>query len=186
MVDYGYSHAIFRSSSMFREHVLYCDDKKNGGNDNGLLDGDEIKKFKSIVQSKYNHIFNFENIEKVKVKKVKVRDAETREPIFGTGKNIADEYGGATTTKTIDWLNDKQPGIDLIKYATIELDIPYMDNYKSSVEEVNKQEKEIIEAREKERQEKEELDEKYQEKHWFRYAIGISREKFEEKNERDY
>ncbi|MBQ4115556.1 hypothetical protein IJD34_09160 [bacterium] len=183
----GYSHAIFQNTNGFRALALQVDKIENGGNNNGIIDGKEIQIFKKEVNNKYGYTFDFSQLDTIKTKKISVRDSKTREAYYNTTTEIAKEFGGATTTKTIDWLNNKKPGKDLLTYSTLSIDIPVMDNYEKNVENVNEQYKVALESKNKLDQENQVLDAKYQKKHWFRYNfLRISREEFEKSNERDY
>ena len=55
----GYSHALFSYGSNVRKFALEADKKENGGNDNGLLDGNEIAVFKQNIKKVAGFDFDF-------------------------------------------------------------------------------------------------------------------------------
>ena len=123
-----------------RRYAEQADDKANGGNGNGVIDGNEIKKFKDIVKQKTGYNFDFSSMKQVKNKTIAVQDENGF--IFNTTTEIANKYRNATSTKTIDWMNGKKEGHALLVPSRKTLDIPYMndDDYKSSKQSVDKQE----------------------------------------------
>ena len=136
----GYSHALFSSGSYLRKYAEQVDSKAAGGNANGVIDGNEIQKFKALVKQKTGYNFDFSNMKSVKNKTIAVQNQKGF--IFNNTTEIAKKYGNAATTKTIDWINGKQDGHDLLVPSRKTLDIPYMndDNFKVSKQSVDKQE----------------------------------------------
>ena len=139
----GYSHTLFSSGSYLRKYAEQADKKANGGNGNGVIDGNEIKKFKDIVKQKTGYYFDFSSMKPVQNKTIAVQNKNGF--IFNNTTEIAKKYGNATSTKTIDWMNRKQEGHDLLVPSRKTLDIPYMsdDDYKTSKQSVDKQEQTV-------------------------------------------
>ena len=139
----GYSHTLFSGGSYLRRYAEEADKKENGGNGNGVIDGNEIQKFKSIVKQKTGYNFDFSGMSQVGSKTIKVQDNEGF--LFNNTTEIAKKYGNATSTKTIDWMNNKQAGKDLLVPSRKTLDIPYMsdDDYKKSKSSVDTQEQAV-------------------------------------------
>ena len=139
----GYSHTLFSSGSYLRKYAEQADKKANGGNGNGVIDGNEIKKFKDIVKQKTGYDFDFSSMKSVQNKTIAVQDKKGF--IFNNTAEISRKYRNATSTKTIDWINGKQAGHDLLVPSRKTLDIPYMsdDDFKTSKESVDKQEQTV-------------------------------------------
>ena len=150
----GYSHAVFSYGSYLRKYAEQADDKANGGNDNGVIDGNEINKFKEIVKAKTGYNFDFSKISQVENKTIAIQ--ENNKFIYHTTTDVANKYGNAVTTKTVDWMNGKQPGKDLFVPSRKTIDIPFMsdDEYKTSKAAVEKQELEVRKRVEKQNAEK--------------------------------
>lgn len=152
----GYSHALFQGGSFLRKYALEADKKENNGNNNGLIDGNEIQVFKDIVKKKTGVIFDFSNIDQATKKSVKIQDDDGNW-IFHNGTEIAQKYKSAIT-KTTDWLNGKQPGKDIFIPKNKSLYISYMtdESFTKSKSEVDKQEQKVRAAIEAQNQEKNE------------------------------
>lgn len=142
----GYSHTLFSTGSYLRKYAEQADKQANGGNGNGVIDGNEIKTFKNIVKQKTGYDFDFSSMKPVQNKTIAVQDNNGF--IFKNTAEIAKKYGNAVSTKTIDWMNGKQAGHDLLVPSRKTLDIPYMtdDDYKTSKQSVDKQEQ-IVNAK---------------------------------------
>ena len=136
----GYSHTLFSSGYYLRRYAEEVDKKEKGGNNNGVIDGNEIQEFKKLVKQKTGYDFDFSGMKQVQKKTIQVR--KDGEFLFNTTTEIAQKYRNATSTKTIDWMNDKQPGKDLLVPSRETLDIPYMNDndYKQSKNSVDRQE----------------------------------------------
>ena len=149
----GYSHALFAAGSYLRRYAEEVDNKNNGGNGNGVIDGNEINKFKSVVKEKTGYDFDYSSLKQVKQKNIKVQNQNGF--LFNNTTEIAKQYGTATTTKTIDWLNNKVDGKDLLVSSRKTLDIPYMDidDFNSSRTNVQMQEEKVRELVQKQNKE---------------------------------
>lgn len=151
----GYSHTLFSYGSYLRRYAEEADKKENGGNGNGVIDGAELQKFKSIVKNKTGYDFDFSQMSQVKNKTIKVQNENGF--IFNNTTEIAQKYGNSVSTKTIDWINDKQQGKDLLVNSRKTLDIPFMsdNDYKTSKASVEKQEATVRTIIEKQNDERE-------------------------------
>ena len=139
----GYSHTLFSGGSYLRKYAEEVDKQENGGNGNGVIDGNEIQKFKSIVKQKTGYDFDFSGINQVANRTITVQDKNGF--LFNNTAEIAKKYGNATSTKTIDWMNGKQSGKDLLVPSRKTLEIPYMsdDDYNKSKSLVDRQEQAV-------------------------------------------
>ena len=136
----GYTHTLFSGGSNLRSYALEVDKKENGGNNNGLIDGNEIAKFKELVKKETNIDFDFSNIKQATKKSVNVQKSNG-EWIYQNGSELSKAYK-STSSKTIDWLNNKQEGKDIFIPRNKSLYISFMteQNYMSSKSEVDRQE----------------------------------------------
>lgn len=148
----GYSHALFSSGSNLRQMALNADKKENGGNNNGLLDGDEIAKFSQAFKSKTGVDFDFSNIKQATKKSIPIQDNKGNF-IFKNGTDIANTYKSATS-KSTNWLNGKQEGKDIFIPRNKSLYIAFMDekDYMASKSSANAQERIIKEKLENNKQ----------------------------------
>lgn len=145
----GYSLALFSvdGSNKLRQYAVKADEK---GNNNGLLDGDEVNEFKQQIKNRCGYEFDFSEIKEAEKKNINVMK-------FENVTEIARQYK-ASTTKIIDALNpaaakrEKNPyGEVMINNYTREhgINIAYMseDDFKSSKKSIELQEDKYIKAR---------------------------------------
>ena len=139
----GYSHAIFQDGNYTRKYALEADNLRNGGNENGILDGKEIEVFKNIIKTKTGYDFDFSKIGQVELKKEAIQD-NNGNWIHTDERSIALKYKSATV-KSTQALNNKEYNKSLFIPKNKELNIAYMANedYDKSVLEVNRQEEEM-------------------------------------------
>ena len=103
----GYTHALFGGvESHLRTMAIKYDKKENGGNENGLLDGNEIAKFSDELMRKTNIDFNSLGLKQSVVKTVK----NEYSPLDGNktiAEKAAEKYRAYNTNSTsIFALND--------------------------------------------------------------------------------
>lgn len=149
----GYTHALFSSGSYFREIALEVDKEENGGNKNGLIDGNEIVNFTKKIKEKYNFDFSFENINQSEKRTVAIRD-ENGHYNYNNVSELVNEYAGNGTSKvTIFALNGTEDIFQPKYYSKNTVDISYLDvdKFRKSQEAVEQQEdmlRSAIETRE--------------------------------------
>ena len=149
----GYTHALFSSGSYFRNIALEVDKEENGGNNNGLIDGDEIVNFKQKIKEKYNFDFSFENIYRSEKMTVAIKD-ENGHYKYNNVSELVNEYAdNGTSTVTIFALNGTKDIFKPKYYSKNTVDISYLDvdRFRTSQEAVEQQEnmlRSAIETRE--------------------------------------
>ena len=136
----GYSHALFSYGSNVRKFALEADKKENGGNDNGILDGNEIAVFKQNIKKVAGFDFDFSELVQAQKKSIKVQD-NNGNWIYNNATEIANDYKSATS-KSTNWLNGKQPNKDIFIPKNKSLFIAYMSeqDFMSSKSSVDEQE----------------------------------------------
>ena len=136
----GYTHSLFTGN--LRSLALQVDKKENNGNGNGLIDGNEVNKFKTLAKQKYGINFDFNSITQSSVKKVAIKDKDNNY-IYHNGSELSHKYqNNGANSITISFLNGGDP---FAKSSNKTAKISYMPeaDFKKSQEYVNKQESAI-------------------------------------------
>lgn len=136
----GYTHSLFTGN--LRSLALQVDKKENNGNENGLIDGNEINKFKTLAKQKYGINFDFNSITQSSVKEVAIKDKDNNY-IYHNSSELSHKYqNNGTNSTTISLLNGGDP---FAKSSNKTAKISYMPeaDFKKSQEYVNKQESAI-------------------------------------------
>ena len=136
----GYTHSLFTGN--LRALAVQVDKKENHGNGNGLIDGNEINKFKTLAKQKYGINFDFNSITQSSVKEVAIKDKDNNY-IYHNGIELSRKYqNNGTNSTTIEALNGGDP---FAKSSNKTAKISYMPeaDFKKSQAYVNKQESAI-------------------------------------------
>ena len=140
MAEIGYTHSMFTGN--LRAYAQKVDsDAKNGGNNNGMIDGKEIELFKDLVKKETGYNFDFSNIKQSSAKTVTIR--ENNNFIYNNTTELAAKYReNGASSKSIEALNGGNPFKANKNKTAI---VPYMSeaDFAASQKEVDKQEAEV-------------------------------------------
>ncbi len=140
MAEIGYTHSMFTGN--LRAYAQKVDqDTKNGGNNNGMIDGKEIELFKSLVKKETGYNFDFSNIKQSSAKTVTIQ--ENHNFIYNNTTELAAKYkNNGASSKSIEALNGGNPFKALANKTAI---LPYMseEEFAASQKEVDRQEAEV-------------------------------------------
>ena len=155
MAEIGYTHSMFTGN--LRAYAQKVDkDTKNGGNNNGMIDGREIELFKTLVKKETGYDFDFSNIKQSSAKTVTIQ--ENHKFIYNNTTELAAKYKeNGASSKSIEALNGGNPFSANKNKTAI---VPYMseEDFAASQKEVDRQEAEVskkIEEIQKEKKAKE-------------------------------
>ena len=147
----GYTHALFTGN--LRSIALKVDKKDNGGNDNGLIDGKEIKQFKDLVKTTYGIDFDFNAIKQSSEKDVAIKNNNGGYK-YNTMTELSNAYqNNGTNSKTIKFLNGGDPFAKL-KNNTAKISYLNENDFKESQKYVKEQEDKINSKIEEKRNQK--------------------------------
>ena len=140
MAEIGYTHSMFTGN--LRAYAQKVDkDSKNGGNNNGMIDGKEIELFKALVKKETGYDFNFSNIKQSSAKTVNIQ--ENHNFIYNNTTELAAKYrNNGASSQSIEALNGGNPFKALANKTAI---VPYMseEEFSASQKEVDRQEAEV-------------------------------------------
>ena len=140
MAEIGYTHSMFTGN--LRAYAQKVDqDTKNGGNNNGMIDGKEIELFKALVKKETGYNFDFSNIKQSSANTVTIQ--KNHNFIYNNTTELAAKYkNNGASSKSIEALNGGNPFNALANKTAI---VPYMseEEFAASQKEVDRQEAEV-------------------------------------------
>ena len=138
MAEIGYTHSMFTGN--LRAYAQKVDsDAKNGGNNNGMIDGKEIELFKDLVKKETGYNFDFSKIHQSVSKPMLIKDENGWR--YHTSMELAAKYSEfGASSQSINALNGGDP---FAKEKNSVAYVPFNAEFKNDKKEVDKQEAEV-------------------------------------------